>query len=86
MNTRYRFTLVLMLMAFVLAVIETTTRTSFGSATASEKDLIRAANSSGFVTKSLGARPDGSANFDVQRLARRYLGRNKRWIESRLEN
>lgn len=86
MSTRHRFILVLMLMAFVLAVIETTTGTSFGSATPNEKDLIHAAKSSSFVTKSLVPRPDGSANFDVQRLARRYLGRNKRWIESRLEN
>jgi len=66
MNTRHRFTLVLMLMAFVLAFIETTTSTSFGSVTPSEKDLIRAAKSSGFVPESVGARPDGSTNFAVE--------------------
>jgi len=66
MNRGQRFTIALMLMAFVLAVIETTTRTSLGSVTPSGKDLIRVANSSGSVTESVAAPPDGSANFDVE--------------------
>jgi hypothetical protein len=66
MNRRQRFTIALTLMAFVLAVIETTTRTSLGSVTPSGKDLIPVANSSGSMTESLGALPDGSANFAVE--------------------
>jgi len=49
MNTRQRFTIALVLVAFVLAVIETTTGASSGS-----------------VTQSVGALPDGSANFGVE--------------------
>jgi hypothetical protein len=37
MNTRQRFTIALTLMAFVLSVIETTTRTSLGLVTPSGK-------------------------------------------------
>jgi hypothetical protein len=66
MNTRKRLTIALTLIAFVLSVIETTTRTSLGSATTRRKDTIRAAKSSASGTEFVVAQPDGSANFAVE--------------------